>query len=980
MVNRAEFAGRRRARSSKFMFSTACVLALQIFATQSASAQDAAQSRAPATDAAKGSSGAIGQAPSVAGTTAQSSSGQVTLDTGSAQNTGDIVVTGTRLQTGFVSPQPVTILSGKSLEARAGTNIAATLTELPQFVQSNTPTSSRSSLGTTGLNVLNLFGLGGNRTLLLLDGHRLPIDVGAGNAADSNQIPSVLVDHIDVVTGGASAQYGSEAVAGVVNVILKDRFEGLQLNAQEGITQYGDGGNTLLSGLIGHKFGDHIRVIAAAEYEDSEGMGNQLQRAWGRRQVGLVSLGSGRAAGQPAQVFADHVAPNNVTAGGIIQPGATQPAGLVGLQFAPGGALTPFDFATPYGTFSAGTTSNVGVCANCYNQLQVPLKRTTAFGRISYYTDGDTTFWAQYSYYHLVPQAVSGYTYYVPNLTILANNPYLPAAVASQVGANGLLIGTTNDAMGTARQDGYHQQNVVAIGARGKFATTWKWDISAQHGFNLLENKQANEVNVANYVAATYAVRDASGNIVCGPMASNPNRGLASASQLANVQSGCVPFNVIGGTPSQAAIGYVTATETNRITDFQNSLTGNLSGTLLKLPAGPLAVAVGFDIQDNKAKFGRDPHAGSFNIGNQLGFTANRTVYEAYVETDIPIVNDIPLIKALNVNGAVRYAHYTDIGNNVPWKVGATWDLTSWFRLRVTESHDIRAPSFLESGLGFSGAQLLRNPITGVTALTPFTYTPGRAFNVGAEKSKFLSVGGVLTPQGILRGLRASVDYFDINLSNRITNPGAQFILDECYLRNNQSLCPLITKDSSTLGFSQVSTPSINYGNLLTRGMIYNFQYTEDLHDAGLAGVIGLTASATNTWHLSTITPLSTIDNAGVQIPKWKWNVTANYAINNVSAYVELVGFNHTFYSATLQDPSQSGYSASSPTSINDNRFKGANYFNVGGSINVGKKFTIYGTIDNIGNLQPPANVLYSTAGVYDVFGRRFKAGVRLKI
>lgn len=980
MVKRAQNARRRRARYSNLLLSTACVLALEVFAAQSVFAQDASQSPAPATDAAKASSGAIGQAPPVTGATDQSPSGQVTSDAGSAPNIADIVVTGTRLQTGFVSPQPVTILSGKALDARAGTNIAATLTELPQFSATNTPTSSRSSIGTTGLNVLNLFALGGNRTLLLVDGRRLPIDVGAGNAADSNQIPSVMVDRIDVVTGGASAQYGSEAVAGVVNVILKDKFEGIRLNVQEGVTQYGDGGNTLVSGLIGHQFGDHLRVIAAAEYEDSEGMGNQLERAWGRQQVGLVSLGTARVAGQPAQMFAGHVAPNNVTVGGIIQPGANQPAGLVGQQFAPGGALGPFDFGTRYGPLSAGTASNVGVCDNCYNQLQVPLKRTTAFGRISYDTDGDTTFWAQFSYYHLVPQAVSGYTYYLPNLTLLANNPYLPASVASQVGANGLLIGTTNGAIGTAKQAGYHQQNVAAIGARGKFAKSWKWDISAQHGFNLLENKQANEVNVGNYVAATYAVKDGSGNIVCGPLATNPNRGLANAFQLANVQSGCVPFNVIGGTPSQAAIDYVTATETNRITNFQNSITGNLSGTLFELPAGPLAVAVGFDIQQNKAKFGRDPLAGSFNIGNQLGFTANRTVYEVYGETDIPVITDVPLIKALNVNGAVRYAHYTDIGNNVPWKVGATWDLTSWFRLRVTESHDIRAPSFLESGLGFSGAAPLRNPITGVTALTPFIYAPGRNFNVGPEKSKFLSVGGVLTPQGALRGLRASVDYFDINVSNRIANQGAQFILDECFLRNNQSLCSLITRDNSALGFSQVSTPSINYGNLLTRGMIYNFQYTKDLNDAGLAGVIGLTASATNTWHLSTITPLSTIDNAGVQVPKWKWNATVNYAINNVSAYVELVGFNHTYYSATLQDPSQSGYSASSPTSINDNRFKGANYLNAGVSIDVGKKFTIYGTIDNIGNLQPPANVLYSSAGVYDIFGRRFKAGVRLKL
>jgi len=920
--------------------------------------------------------------PSVAAPSDQTAVTPTTQESDPATATAaaqDIVVTGTRLTSGFVTPSPVTSISSAALEARAGANISQTLTELPQFKATNTGVTARGSLGTSATNQLALFGLGPSRTLTLIDGRR-SIPSPIGNTIDSNQIPSTLVDRVDVVTGGASAQYGSDAIAGVVNIILKKKYEGLELVAQQGISQYGDNSDTLIGGTFGKRFGK-LHVMVSGEYEDLGGVGTALTRPWGRRQTGLISLPTSRPAGTPAQVFADNATQNNVAPGSIILAG---PAALVGQQFLPGGQLTPFDFGTLRGgNQSAGTTSNVGVCANCYGQLNVPFERTTARARVSYDLGADTEVWAEYSYYLLIPQTVSGLTYYNSSLRINANSPFLPAGVASQLAAAGsgsITVGTTNDAVGTGMQTGYHNQHLGAVGLKGKVFGDWKWDVFAQYGRYQLHNEQANVVKLGNYISATHAVRDAAGNVVCGPLATNPNAGSLNALQISRINTGCVPYNPIGGTPSQAAINYVTGTETNEITNKQLYVGGNLSGTLFDLPAGPLAVATGFEFQRYRARFGQDPDSGVFSIGNQTGFANDRDIYEGYVEADVPLMKDLPLINALNVNGAVRLADYNDIGTRTTWKVGGTWDLTDWVRLRVTRSHDIRAPAFSDRGLSSVIPALVRNPVTGASAVVTINNANGDFLGLGPETSEFLSYGVVLTPKGFLSGFRASADYFDMKIDNQISRPGTQFVIDECLLRNNAAYCPFVTQDNSTVGFSQVINPTINFGRLVNRGYNFEAQYAKNLQDFDLPGRVTLSGVVTHVYRFDTIAAGSVTHNAGVQLPKWRWNATLNYTVGAVASYVQVLGFGKTFYSPFLLDPTDDGYISSSATSISNNRFAGQSFINMGTTISVDERMQFFGTIDNLFNKQPPANSLFNNAAVYDSIGRRFKAGVRIRM
>ncbi len=272
-----------------------------------------------------------------------------------------IIVTASRTATNALdAPTPTQIVSGEVIERQAATTVMEVLNQNPAFKATRSPGANATNTSSPGQATADLRGLGGQRTLVLVNGSRVvpfapASNLGSPTTTDLNLFPTIMIDRVDVVTGGASALYGSDAVSGVVNVIMKKKYQGLAVTAQAGISQEGDY-RTLRGGFIaGTSFADDRgNVVLSADFSDNTGVSDIYSRDWGRRETLLVSNSQRTTAntpgfGQPAFIIADGVR-NSLGAGGvIITSGLT---GLTNMTFNTDGTLRPFNKGTIFG----GTT------------------------------------------------------------------------------------------------------------------------------------------------------------------------------------------------------------------------------------------------------------------------------------------------------------------------------------------------------------------------------------------------------------------------------------------------------------------------------------------------------------------------------------------------------------------------------------------------------------------------------------------------
>lgn len=894
----------------------------------------------------------------------------------------EVVVTGSHIQAnGFQSPSPQTVVGAQLIETRAPTAIADVLNQLPQFRNSVSTTTNTRGPGGAGSNVLDLRGLGGLRTLVLLDGRRL-LPTSASNTIDTNMIPSILLDRVDVVTGGASAAYGSDAVAGVVNLILNDKLNGLHVRYNHGQSDLRDNVENFAGIAWGGDFAEKGHIVIGAEGVKNSGVGNFYSRAWGRQEPGVVALTASRPAGLPAQLISNGVEYATMTPGGVVLKGP-----LAGLEFLPGGQTTTFTQGPLIGgNQMIGSTANYGDSNYGYQSLKAPIDRGSALVHADWDLTDKTTIWAEAGLGYLKAHLLGQNNYFRDqNLIITADNAFLPASVRQAMLANHLntiTIGRTNDEIGPVQGNNQTNQYRLAFGAKGSLGD-WNWNASYDWGHSKFKYDAGAEVLVANYNAATYAVRDATGAIVCGPAASNPN---LSAAQRPNVQPGCVPFNPFGyGSPSQAALDYVIQDEVAPTWLTQQSAQVNFSGAPVQLPAGPLAVAFGAEARRQEATLTQSPFSTQFNVGNVHGYAGKLTVVEAYAEADAPLLKDAPLAKTLSINSAVRETHYSLSGSVTTWKVGTVWEPVDGLRFRATRSHDIRAPTLAELyNAGFTVPSQLRNSLTGASGLVP-VITRGNP-SLRPEEANTTTVGVVIQPTwSWARPFRLSVDYYDIDVNGVITFVQAQDTVDRCLIGGFQQYCNMVTRDNSSVGISGVVVTAYNLNSLRTDGFDIEGDYQAPLDALNVPGHLDLRALGTWTRHLTTIFGSGAsgmVENAGVQVPKWRWDVSATYRLDNLTVNLQAIAFTDTKYSATLVGPGDPGYNPALPNSINMNRFPGLAYFNGAVQYDLtafgARHVQLFANIDNLFNRQPPFGAILNQANVYDLVGRTSRVGFRL--
>lgn len=906
----------------------------------------------------------------------------------------DIVITGSLVErSGFDTPTPVTVIGMDAIERVAAPSIADVINQMPALRPSLTPTSAVNAGGNTqtGGNFLDLRGLGYARTMVLLDGRRY-VPTNPTGAVSINNIPQSLIDRVDIVTGGASAAYGADAVAGVVNLRINSRMQGVRATLQGGAAEEGDYRQILASVAAGTKVTDRLHLVVGGEFSDNNGIGRLFDRDWSACGPGLLANPNagdgGRGTPEQPRFFVTEcgVRSSNVTYGGVIS-GATFTAGngspitsivnlpsyLKGIQFANDGSAIPFNFGTQVSSGSMlggdglnGVGEQVGA---------TPITRYSGFGRLIWETGSNFELFAEVSYHKFNSEQdniPSSFQY-----SLRSDYVFLPATLRQTMINNNvatITVGKNNLDHSRVRTTFDTDTFQTAVGLSGEFAPGWKVDAYYGYGRNYTENFGRNVRVTGNYTLALDAIDDPRTPGIVDPIC---------RSTIANPTNGCVPLNLLGiVNPNDPALLYVNGVQ-RFISDIrQNTIAATVRGKPFSTWAGPVAFAIGAEYRDQDLAVDYDvrSQAGAFGAPS-LPYSGQVHVKELFGELMVPLLKDSPMGKRLSLDLAGRVTDYSTSGTVETWKAGLDYSLNDSIRLRATRSRDIRAPSLAElfqrsgsSNLNvtdfdprYLGQSYL---VTALTAGNP---------NLKPEIADTFTAGLVLTPTAV-PGLRLSVDYYDIQIRDAIIQITPAATVQQCFTVN-PAACAFITRDTAGRITSVFSGP-VNLASAMTRGVDVELQYSLPVGadritfqtlvnyliktelDDGIAKV-----------RLDNSMAQSTVAALGGN-PRWKANVNASYVAEDfrLSGTARYVGGGYIDRTMTAKD-------------LDKLTVKGRVYFDISGEVTLfkpkgeGSKVALFAAVQNLLDTDPPitgAGGYGTTRGLFDTIGRQFIGGVRL--
>lgn len=895
---------------------------------------------------------------------------------------GELVVTGTRIvRDGYQAPTPTSVIGAEQIAAKAASNIADFVNELPSLAGSTSPRANVGSLsaGMIGINALNLRNLGANRTLILLDGQRVAASTLTG-LVDVNTIPQGLVKRVDVVTGGASADWGSDAVAGVVNFVLDKDFTGLKGVVQAGVTTYGDDNNYNVSLTGGSRFaGGRGHVLLSGELSDNDGIRSIGKRTWFNGAKLFINPNYTTTNGQPQLLNLPNSGFATATPGGIITSGP-----LKGTYFGPGGAPTQFNYGPIVsGNFMQGGDWQYADFAKS-GDLDPELKRQTVFGRVSFEATDHLEVFAQASYSRAKTRVASLTQFNFGNITIQPDNAFIPAAIAARVTAP-FSLGTFNEDLGPAIATSERQSSRYVVGAAGDFdalGSHWTWDAYGQKTVNDVYTDGRLTIT-SRYNAAIDSVRNANGVIVC-------------RSTLTNPTNGCVPYNIFGtGVNSDAARSYVLGTSWGKNKLTQDVVAGTLHGEPFSTWAGPVSVATGLEHRREKVSGSNDPLSStrSYFAGNFLASFGSYDVTEGFIETVVPLAKDMAFAKTLDFNGAVRATDYSTSGSVTTWKAGLTYEPIDDLTFRFTRSRDIRAPNLAELyQSGQSSTTTFVDPFRANASTTAFQVTSGN-LALQPEKADTFGVGVVVAPR-FLPGFAASVDYYEIRVKDAISTVNAASVVNQCFL-GNSAFCSQITRNGSNV-ITSVAVIPVNVAKQISQGLDFDASYRREVLDGNLSVRFMATSFLKNSTN-DGITPVT--DNVGTNgtngtlrnsLPKWRYLASIGWDYDPVAVSLTARGLSAGVYNTSyIECASACPTSTAAHMTINNNRLPSALYFDTNVTLKLPNAVEAFLVVDNILNKDPAQMAFGTSIGaaplsvnplLYDVLGRTFRLGFRFKM
>ncbi len=928
----------------------------------------------------------------------------------------DIVVTGSRIRRpDLESASPIAIVGSEQIQSQGIVNTQDLLAKLPQVgIPGLSRTNSNFFTTGNGIATINLRNLGDSRTLVLVNGRRFVPGVAGTSIVDVNNIPADFVDRIEVLTGGASSVYGSDAIAGVVNYVLKTDMEGIVARAQAGLSDEGDAGNYNASITGGTKFGSDGQgsVIANFTYSKDEGL---LSR---KRAISAEDCSS---AGCGPQSYSSYAAQGR-------------------FQFQNNGAAsgTAGGFASDLFTFNpdnsvvTGFPSGYGFNRNAVRRISTPIERYLGSLNAQYEFSPAATVFLESTYAKTKSSSQIEALALDSGLDVGAgygiDNPFIPAAIRQQIiarNSDGIASNNvTSIAFRRRQNEVFSRSNTndretfrIAGGLRGDIGSKWNYEIAGVYG-QLKDNTASQDIDISRYAKALDAITDATGNIVCRDPAARA--------------AGCAPINLFGyNTASAAASQYVQATEARAVAikNTQFVLTGNVGGSLFKLPYGDVQASVGGEYRREKSSENWDSltNAG-LNSGNQTPDTVGKfNVKEVFGELDIPLLKGLPFAESLSLQGAARYSDYSTIGTVFSWNAGAQYAPFGGLRFRGLYSVANRAPNIGEL---FSSASetfpSVQDPCNGVTATTGGTYgaacraipaiaaavANGGTFsyalsdiqsingfdggnrNLREEKGKTLTLGGVLTPYQ-LPGFSLTVDYFDIRLENAIGIVPRATSIQQCLLTGESQFCNNVLRNA-TGRIQTVNAQNINIAATKTRGIDATARYGRGL---GLVSDdrLDLSVQYTHTLRYDTQSDPSAPVYSGVGNIEYggvfrdKVNATATYGAGPYSINWT------TTYLSPLTDTVRDEFAETADALGLSNEIASHNeigsrfYHDVQVRARVGDRqgMELFFGVNNLFDRKPPKledTVFYGTvtgtttaADIYDPIGRRFYAGAQVR-
>lgn len=950
----------------------------------------------------RGTAASLALGLALASAPAFAQSGEATAPAQSGDDSGEVVVTGSRIaRPDLDAPSPVAVVSAETIALTGTQTIESLLNEMPQVIPGNTRVSNNS--GGESFSTLDLRGLGPQRTLILLNGERLPPSSSTG-VVDVSQIPVGLIQRVEVLTGGASTTYGSDAMAGVINFILRDNFQGVDLTAQTSVAERGLGFSFNVAGTVGANFADDKgNLTVYGSYFDRDAVG-QGEMKYSRTSAASIYTGTTtKVYDNVAAYLADFPTPAALAAAGGfavasggsatapwggITNSAANPFSTAYLNTLPGFAAS----ATPVGcgrstaslsfndSFQLSPTFGSGACSvpdrsygssrynfGPQNYLITPYNRIN-FSAIGRYNFSDSTSLKIYSAFTRAEQQVNLAPTPATGIVVPYNAFGIPADLAGALASRP--NPTANFTMArrfteTGPRDGRFRTDSFSIRALLDHDLGNSWKISAIGSYGRVDNATRGIGNI-NAEAVAQGIRGCvnANGVVNGP----------------GVLPGCVPVNIFR--PLTAAMTNFVQTDINGQDTFEQSrVAANLSGNLFELPAGPIGVAVGVEYRkDTGASVVDDAQ----RRGNIYGFNAVQSlagsinVKEAYGEIRIPLLGGgegFPNMLALE--GGARYSDYSTIGGLFNWKVGAEFAPIRQVRFRGTYAKAARAPSVFElfqnGDQGFYGstdpcnATTLRTAATrtnclnnGVPASVIDTYTYGNtqvqgfAFgspNLAEERAETYTLGGVISPGRVFGGsLNLTVDYYNIKLTNRIAGQSPQFFLNDCYLAGVASSCAQVQRDSA----GQITAVNVGRLNsptpLTTAGVDVGFDWSVPITEGGSLFFSDLLTYVDSYKIGDTEFVDSAEGGIGGVTYRWANTATVGYRSNRVTGQVRYIwrkGGRQDYPGGTLEGYFEDG----------KGRIPDLNVVNLSLRFNVTDNFEFTGIVNNLLDKLPPQTV-----------------------
>jgi iron complex outermembrane receptor protein len=862
-----------------------------------------------------------------------------------------VIVTGSHIARPEVdSPMPVSVINMDDAKEFGRDSAYDALLLNPAIGPGMGATSSYGSEFDQGVANINLRNMGNNRSLVLVDGERWVSGGARTSAVDLNTIPAAMIDHIETVTGGAAAIYGADAVTGAVNIIMKKEITGLHISATAGVSGHGDSNQDDVSVTTGFNFaGDRGHFAIGGNYNYTAPL-QDLDRYTNRVAYYANPAFTGPNSGVPANILDNNTRQVNRTSFPTFCLPVACGAGSqwYGVQ---NGAVTPISFNNIDVSGLTGSQSG-GPGANDMENvlLRNGSTRASVYSHLSYELTPaitwNTTFSYAYSYTHATPEwpqvrddgRPTNWWGGTTGEVAMLNNPYLPSSLQQFMVANNLTqVPLDRTYLNLPEAFENHHRNNVTIGTDIGGALTDKltWSAFVRYGEVTDHITTTNMVGKSEWLNARYPITDpVSGQIEC-----------ASATARA---AGCVPFNIFSASaPSQAFDNYAEFDRYEATKNSQVNTGANITGDIFSLPAGDVSVAAGLAWRRETLHTRDDPNTAKlsdivFSPGEDYALhpaiDAARNTVEGYGEVVVPVLKDLPLAKRVELEGAYRYSEYTAQPDTNTWKIGGTWAPVDELTLRGVASHSVRVPNFGELysppstvTLGnindpCSGPIITQGPnrpancaalLPGVALPLPFpNLNAPQVFSGGnpkltPEKSNSFTLGAVYQPQ-FLPGFDLTVDYWNIAISNVITQLSYLTILDACVDSAggpNKTYCSFITRNAD----GSVNNVQAQYANLAAqkaRGLDIGANYRTDLWD-------GEFRAALNGTYLFEQQTVAQVGTPGINFanefdnPTFKATLITNYSIGQFT-----FGLNTRFISLARINATDAGPQTRSPYNV----------------------------------------------------------------